>query len=145
MALETEMNEAAAAFDFERAAALRDAIARLRARRATPRHSRRGGQCRVLTVGSGPPGQIGLGSNAPVRKPPRGWDEAKKPDPMTRATRDGVGRGSAGLLQSFGDERLDLPQLCIVVSRSARCRSSRAIRSSTLPTSRCTCWLRSAS
>lgn len=91
MALETEMNEAAAAFDFERAAALRDAIARLRGEAGDPTVILdEEGNAVSVTVGQAPPGQIGLGSNAPVRKPPRGWTKPKKPDPMTRGHK---GRG----------------------------------------------------
>ena len=70
VALEKQMEEAAAAFDFERAATLRDEIARLR------------GETDGL-VGQPPPGQMGLGSNAPVRAPPKGWVKPKKPDPLT--------------------------------------------------------------
>jgi len=70
-ALQAEMDAASAAFDFERAASLRDEIARLR------------GEVESL-VGQAPPGQIGLGSNAPVRQPPKGWTKPRKPDPMTR-------------------------------------------------------------
>lgn len=70
VALEKQMDEAAAAFDFEKAAALRDEIARLR------------GEADDI-VGQAPPGQIGLGSNAPVRAPPKGWVKPKKPDLMT--------------------------------------------------------------
>ena len=75
--LEAEMDEAAAAFDFEAAARLRDEIARLR------------GEGDGL-VGQPPPGQMGLGSNAPVRQPPKGWVKPKKPDPLTRGHK---GRG----------------------------------------------------
>lgn len=67
LALEEEMEAAAAAFDFEKAAALRDEIARLK------------GEGEAI-VGQAPPGQIGLGSNAPVRVPPKGWVKPKKPD-----------------------------------------------------------------
>tara|TARA_R100000365_G_C2726406_1_gene57629 strand:- start:607 stop:876 length:270 start_codon:yes stop_codon:yes gene_type:complete len=71
MALEKQMEQAAADFDFETAAALRDEIARLR------------GESEDI-VGQAPPGQIGLGSNAPVRQPPKGWTKPKKPNPMTK-------------------------------------------------------------
>uniref|UniRef100_UPI00403EFBD0 UvrB/UvrC motif-containing protein n=1 Tax=Devosia sp. XK-2 TaxID=3126689 RepID=UPI00403EFBD0 len=70
MALEKQMDAAAAAFDFEQAAALRDEIARLR------------GEADDI-VGQPPPGQMGLGSNAPVREPPKGWVKPKKPNLMT--------------------------------------------------------------
>ena len=68
--LEKQMEAAAAAFDFEKAAALRDEIARLK------------GESDDI-VGQAPPGQIGLGSNAAVRQPPKGWTRPKKPGPMT--------------------------------------------------------------
>lgn len=71
VALEKQMQEAAAAFDFEKAAALRDELARLR------------GEAEDL-VGQPPPGQMGLGSNAPVRQPPKGWVKPKKPPSLTQ-------------------------------------------------------------
>ena len=77
MALEKQVEAAAATFDFEKAAALRDEIARLR------------GESEDI-VGQAPPGQIGLGSNAPVRQPPKGWKKPKKPGPMTSSHK---GRG----------------------------------------------------
>lgn len=67
VALEKEMEAAVADFEFEKAAALRDEIARLRGEDAD-------------IVGQPPPGQMGLGSNAPVRQPPKGWTKPKKPD-----------------------------------------------------------------
>ena len=75
VALEKQMEEAAAAFDFEKAAALRDELARLRGEADN-------------RVGQPPPGQMGLGSNAPVREPPKGWVKPKKPD-FTRKGREG--------------------------------------------------------
>lgn len=85
VALEAEMERAAADFDFEQAAALRDEIARLKGELgdATVIVDEAGNPVEV-SVGQAPPGQIGLGSNAPVRKPPTGWVKPKKPDPMTR-------------------------------------------------------------
>ena len=77
VALEKQMDAAAADFDFEKAAALRDEIARLK------------GESDDI-VGQAPPGQIGLGSNAPLRQPPKGWVKPKKPDFMTRSVK---GRG----------------------------------------------------
>ncbi len=77
MALEKQMDAAAADFDFEKAAALRDEIARLK------------GEGDAI-VGQAPPGQIGLGSNAPLRQPPKGWKKPKKPDLMTKNVK---GRG----------------------------------------------------
>lgn len=70
VALEKEMEAAAAASDFERAASLRDEIARLK------------GEGEAL-VGQPPPGQMGLGTHVPVRQPPKGWTRPKKPDLMT--------------------------------------------------------------
>lgn len=85
VALEKQMAEAAAGFDFEKAAVLRNEIARLRGE---------GGDAEVIldedgnpvevSVGQAPPGQIGLGSNAPLRQPPKGWVKPKKPDLMTK-------------------------------------------------------------
>ena len=85
VALEKQMDAAAAAFDFETAAALRDEIARLRGEygEATEVHDADGEPVRVV-VGQAPPGQIGLGSNAPLRQPPKGWVKPKKPNLMTR-------------------------------------------------------------
>jgi len=77
VALEKEMEAAAADFDFEKAAALRDEIARLRGEEDD-------------IVGQPPPGQMGLGSNVPVRQPPKGWKKPKKPDAMTKNVK---GRG----------------------------------------------------
>lgn len=77
MALEKQMEKAAADFEFETAAALRDEIARLKGEE----HD---------IVGQPPPGQMGLGSNTPVRQPPKGWVKPKKPDFLTKS---GKGRG----------------------------------------------------
>ena len=81
IALEKEMEAAAADFDFEKAAALRDEIARLKGEYgdATTVVDETGEPVRVV-VGQAPPGQIGLGSNTPVRVPPKGWVKPKKPD-----------------------------------------------------------------
>ena len=66
--LTRQMAEAAAAEDFERAAALRNEIEALK-----------GG----ATVRQPPPGEMGLGTHIPVSAPPKGWRRPKKPDPMT--------------------------------------------------------------
>lgn len=79
VALEKQMEEAAAAFDFEKAASLRDELARLR------------GEAEDL-VGQPPPGQMGLGSNAPVRQPPKGWVKPKKPSSLTQNHKGRGGR-----------------------------------------------------
>lgn len=79
------MAQAAADFDFEKAAVLRDEIARLRGELGEPTVILdEAGNPIEVSVGQAPPGQIGLGSNAPVRKPPKGWVKPRKPDPMTR-------------------------------------------------------------
>ncbi len=81
VALEKQMEQAAADFDFEKAAALRDEIARLRGEYgdATTVVDESGEAVKVV-VGQAPPGQIGLGSNAPLRQPPKGWVKPKKPN-----------------------------------------------------------------
>ena len=53
--------------DFETAARLRDEIAALK-----------GG----AAVRKPPPGEMGLGTQVPVVKPPKGWKPPKKPDLM---------------------------------------------------------------
>lgn len=85
VALEKQMEEAAANFDFEKAAALRDVIARLKGEYggATTVVDDTGEVVSVV-VGQAPPGQIGLGSNAPLRQPPKGWVRPKKPPSLTR-------------------------------------------------------------
>jgi hypothetical protein len=67
-ALEKQMQQAAAAEDFETAARLRNALADLRGQAA----------------GQPPPGQMGLGTHLPVTAPPKGWRRPKKPDPLTK-------------------------------------------------------------
>jgi hypothetical protein len=42
------------------------------------------GQAVEVVVGQAPPGQIGLGSNAPLRQPPEGWVKPKKPPSLTK-------------------------------------------------------------
>ena len=66
--LSIEMQKAAEAEDFERAAALRNEIEALKG----------GGLVRQP-----PPGEMGLGTNIPVAAPPKNWKRPKKPDPMT--------------------------------------------------------------
>lgn len=80
--LTAEMAVAAAADDFERAAALRDEIAVLKGQ--TP--GSQGGEVRARQP---PPGQMGLGTHVPVAAPPKGWRPPKKPDPMMRSSRPG--------------------------------------------------------
>ncbi|WP_297577398.1 UvrB/UvrC motif-containing protein [Devosia sp.] len=89
--LERQMEAAAADFDFETAARLRDEIARLRGEdQAAMAIVDDEGNAIDVQVGQAPPGQIGLGSNAPLRQPPKGWVKPKKPDLMTKTVK---GRG----------------------------------------------------
>ena len=82
--LERQMALAAAADDFERAAALRDEIATLKGL---------GPKSEALLVRQPPPGQMGLGTHVPVAAPPKGWRRPKKPDPMTKGSKPGGSRG----------------------------------------------------
>ena len=66
--LTAQMARAAAAEDFEKAAALRNEIESLTG----------GGLIRKP-----PPGEMGLGTNIPVAAPPKNWRPPKRPDPMT--------------------------------------------------------------
>jgi hypothetical protein len=65
--LTRQMAEAAAAEEFERAAALRNEIEALKG----------------PSIRKPPRGLLGLGTNIPVAAPPRGWVRPKKPSPMT--------------------------------------------------------------
>ena len=79
VALTRQMEEAATAMDFEKASALRNEIARIRGEApATP------GDPDTVTVGQPPPGAMGLGTQVPVRQPPKGWVKPKKPDLLTK-------------------------------------------------------------
>lgn len=83
VALEKQMEEAAAAMDFELATKLRDEIAHLRGEMPEiPKVDDEGGFS--TTVSQPPPGAMGLGTNVPVRQPPKGWVKPKKPDFMTK-------------------------------------------------------------
>jgi hypothetical protein len=75
VALSRQMDEAAAAMDFEAATRLRDEIARLKGEAP--------GDPDTVTVGQPPPGAMGLGTQVPVRQPPKGWVKPKKPNLMT--------------------------------------------------------------
>jgi hypothetical protein len=89
VALEKQMAQAAEAMDFESAARLRNEIARLKGE--TPPAE---GEDDVVsvTVGQPPPGAMGLGSNVPVRQPPKGWVKPKKPDFMGKDRKPRGGR-----------------------------------------------------
>jgi len=79
VALNKQMADAAEAMDFETATALRNEIARIKG--AAPLQQ---GDPDSVTVGQPPPGSMGLGTQVPVRQPPKGWVKPKKPDSMTR-------------------------------------------------------------
>ena len=78
LALSKEMAAAAEDMDFEKATALRNEIARLRGEGPIKE-----GDPDTVTVGQPPPGAMGLGTQVPVRQPPKGWVKPKKPDLMT--------------------------------------------------------------
>ena len=83
VALEKQMSRAAEAMDFEAAARLRNEIAHLRGEMPEiPKVDDEGGFS--TTVSQPPPGAMGLGTNVPVRQPPKGWVKPKKPDFMTK-------------------------------------------------------------
>ncbi|MET3924012.1 UvrB/UvrC motif-containing protein [Devosia sp. 2618] len=77
--LTTQMNAAAEAMDFEKATALRNEIARIKGEAPVQE-----GDPDTVTVGQPPPGAMGLGTQVPVRQPPKGWVKPKKPDFMTK-------------------------------------------------------------
>jgi hypothetical protein len=66
--LTAQMQRAAAAEDFERAAALRNEIEGLKG---------------AGLVRKPPPGEMGLGTQVPVVAPPKGWKRPPRPDLMT--------------------------------------------------------------
>ncbi|ODT69232.1 MAG: hypothetical protein ABS75_17755 [Pelagibacterium sp. SCN 63-23] len=86
--LEQQMEAAAADFDFEKAAVLRDEIARLKGEGPVVEED---DGARVVSVGQPPPGAMGLGTHVPVRQPPKGWVKPKKPSALTRSHK---GRGT---------------------------------------------------
>ncbi|KFC69777.1 UvrB/uvrC motif-containing protein [Devosia sp. LC5] len=86
LALEKQMAAAAEAMDFEQATALRNEIARLKGE--VPVVSEDGAVS--VTVSQPPPGAMGLGTQVPVRQPPKGWVKPKKPDFFAKG---GKGRG----------------------------------------------------
>jgi hypothetical protein len=84
VALEKQMQVAAEAMDFELATSLRNEIARIRGEAP--------GEPDTVTVGQPPPGAMGLGTQVPVRQPPKGWVKPKKPDLMTKNVKPRGGR-----------------------------------------------------
>jgi hypothetical protein len=91
VALEKQMAQAAEAMDFELATRLRDEIAHLRGEMPeVPKVDDEGGF--TTTVSQPPPGAMGLGTNVPVRQPPKGWVKPKKPDFVTKNTKPKGGR-----------------------------------------------------
>jgi hypothetical protein len=79
VALEKQMQAAAEAMDFEKATALRNEMARIKGE--APLEV---GDPDTVTVSQPPPGAMGLGTQVPVRQPPKGWVKPKKPDLMTK-------------------------------------------------------------
>ena len=87
VALTRQMQAAAEAMDFEAAARLRNEIARLKGEAPMAPDD-----ADTITVGQPPPGAMGLGTQVPVRQPPKGWVRPKKPDAMTRNVKPRGGR-----------------------------------------------------
>ena len=79
VALEKQMQAAAEAMDFEEATRLRNEMARIKGE--TPIAP---DDPDTVTVSQPPPGAMGLGTQVPVRQPPKGWVKPKKPDLMVR-------------------------------------------------------------
>jgi hypothetical protein len=87
VALTRQMQAAAEAMDFEEATRLRNEIARLKGEAPMVPDD-----AETITVGQPPPGAMGLGTQVPVRQPPKGWVRPKKPDAMTRNVKPRGGR-----------------------------------------------------
>ncbi len=87
VALNRQMEAAAEALDFEEATRLRNEIARLKGEAPVGE-----GDEDTVTVGQPPPGAMGLGTQVPVRQPPKGWVKPKKPDLMTKNVKPRGGR-----------------------------------------------------
>ena len=87
LALSKEMAAAAEDMDFEKATALRNEIARLKGEAPV-----QPSDPDTVTVSQPPPGAMGLGTQVPVRQPPKGWVKPKKPDAMTRNVKPRGGR-----------------------------------------------------
>ena len=77
--LNKQMQAAAEAMDFEAATALRNEMARIKGEAPIQE-----GDPDTVTVSQPPPGAMGLGTQVPVRQPPKGWVKPKKPDLMTK-------------------------------------------------------------
>jgi hypothetical protein len=86
-ALTKQMQAAADMMDFEEATRLRNEIARLRGEGPAS-----DGDQDTVTVGQPPPGAMGLGTQVPVRQPPKGWVKPKKPDLLTKNVKPRGGR-----------------------------------------------------
>ena len=87
LALGKQMEAAAAAMDFEEATRLRNEMARIRGEAPVAE-----GDPDTVTVSQPPPGAMGLGTQVPVRQPPKGWVKPKKPDLMTKNVKPRGGR-----------------------------------------------------
>ena len=87
VALSKQMAAAAEAMDFELATSLRNEIARLKGEAPVG-----DGDPDTVTVSQPPPGAMGLGTQVPVRQPPKGWVKPKKPDAMTKNVKPRGGR-----------------------------------------------------
>jgi hypothetical protein len=79
VALEKQMQAAAERMDFEEATRLRNEMARIKGEAPVAP-----GDPDTVTVSQPPPGAMGLGTQVPVRQPPKGWVKPKKPDAMTK-------------------------------------------------------------
>ena len=86
VALTEQMQEAAEAMDFEKVTEVRNEIGRLKGERPVE------GDPDSVTVGQPPPGAMGLGTQVPVRQPPKGWVKPKKPNLMTKNVKPRGGR-----------------------------------------------------
>jgi len=87
VALGKQMEAAAAAMDFEEATRLRNEMARIKGEAPVAP-----GDPDTVTVGQPPPGAMGLGTQVPVRQPPKGWVKPKKPDLMTKNVKQRGGK-----------------------------------------------------
>jgi hypothetical protein len=79
LALGKQMEAAAERMDFEEATRLRNEMARIKGEAPVSE-----GDPDTVTVGQPPPGAMGLGTQVPVRQPPKGWVKPKKPPSLTK-------------------------------------------------------------